>query len=95
MGKLTVREHGTATFIDPGSDKPLLEVSTLQCVHCGGQWIPKPGSGRVRGFCMNCNGPICGHGCHECVPVDLYLTNLEKGREPNFKPIVVSVPKFE
>lgn len=46
----------------------------------------------VRGWCQNCNGPICGPSCAECVPADLYLTNLEKGRNPEFKPICAAVP---
>lgn len=92
---LNPREHGQAIFVDPGSDKPILEVGTLHCCHCGGQWIPKPGSGRMRGWCMNCNGPVCGPGCHECVPWEQYLENLEKNREPNFRPILISVPKIE
>lgn len=43
----------------------------------------------VRGFCMNCNGPVCGPGCAECIPEDQMLTNLEKGRSADFKPIRV------
>ncbi len=33
---------------------------TIQCVHCGKHWVPVKGSGRRRGFCMMCNGPVCG-----------------------------------
>lgn len=74
---------------DPGSDKPVLEAATLQCVHCGGHWVPRKGSGIVRGFCLNCNGPICGHGCAKCVPVEQMLENIEKGRPEDYKPIIV------
>lgn len=95
MSKLRPREMGTATWIDPGSDKPLKEVGTLQCVHCGGQWIPAPGSGRLRGWCQNCAGPVCGAGCAECIPTDLLLTNMEKGRPLNYKVVAVSVPAFQ
>lgn len=86
-----MRDHGTVTISDPGADRPLLEVGTLQCVHCGGHWIAQPGSGRIRGFCQNCMGPVCGPGCAACVPTDLYLTNLETGRDPLFRPVVVPV----
>ena len=83
------REAGVVTICDPDSDKPICEVATLQCVHCGGHWIPTPGSGRVRGFCQNCYGFVCGLGCQACVPTELLLENMEKGRPLDFKPICV------
>jgi hypothetical protein len=85
-------EAGLIVVSDPGSDKPLLEVPTLQCVHCGGHWVPQSGSGRVRGFCQRCMGPICGPGCAECVPVEQYLENMEKGRPDDFRPTQIIVP---
>lgn len=58
------------------------EFDTLQCVHCGCHWIIKPGSGRLRGFCMNCAGPICGlQGCMQrCYPFEKQLDDAESGR---------------
>ncbi len=47
---------------------------------------------KVRGFCQNCNGYICGPSCAACVPLEQYLENIEKGRDPNFRPICASVP---
>jgi hypothetical protein len=85
------KEAGRIIVTDPGSDKPLAEVGTLQCCHCGGHWIPQPGSGRVRGFCQNCNGFVCGPGCAACVPAEQLLENIEKGRPLDFKPICVPV----
>lgn len=35
-----------------------------------------------RGWCMNCNGPVCGPGCAECVPVERYLAILEGTASP-------------
>lgn len=84
-------DAGYIVINDPGSDIPILEVDTLQCVHCGGQWFPRPGSGTIRGYCQNCAGPVCGPGCAECVPTDLYLENMEKGRLVTFKPVCVPV----
>lgn len=81
-GQLSKTEHGIVTYSDPGSDRAILEVSTLQCCHCGGHWIPKPGSGIVRGWCMNCNGPVCGPGCADCVPTEVLLESMEKGIPP-------------
>ena len=46
----------------------------------------------LRGFCTRCCGPVCGPGCAECVPVEQYLENLEKGREENFRPLIVGIP---
>lgn len=89
MGKLNKTDNGVATLIDPGSDKPLLVRRTVMCCHCGGQYAPQPGSGRVRGWCMNCNGPVCGPGCAECVPLEVLLQNYEKGRPLDFRPIIV------
>lgn len=91
--RLNKTEAGLIVVTDPGSDRPLLEVKTLQCVHCGGHWVPKPGSGRVRGWCMNCNGPICGAGCKDCVPTEQLLENIEKNQPLDFRPIIASVPR--
>lgn len=82
------REAGLMIYSDPGADKPILEIMTVQCVHCGGHFSPKPGSGIVRGFCQNCNGYVCGPGCAKCVPVEQLLENYEKGRDPDYRPIV-------
>ncbi len=98
-GKLLNREAGVGTLIDPGSDKPIAEIGFLGCVHCGGQFpaprfgmSPEDKASRIgRGFCMNCNGYICGKGCAECVPLEQYLSNLEQGRDPSFRPIIVPV----
>lgn len=89
------KEAGLVTLIDPGADKPLLEVGTLQCCHCGCHWYPQPGSGRVRGFCQNCNGFVCGPGCSTCVPTEQLLSNMEAGRPLDFRPICVPVSFHE
>lgn len=88
-------DDGYVCISDPGSDTPILEAKTLQCCHCGGHWIPRPGSGTVRGFCTQCNGPVCGPDCAgKCVPVEQMLENIEAGRELDFRPTVVNVPKL-
>lgn len=86
------REAGLMTWSDPGADKPLREQRTHQCVHCGGHFPAEPGSGKLRGFCMMCNGFFCGPQCEKCVPTDLYLENIEKGREDDFRPTQSFVP---
>jgi hypothetical protein len=61
-------------------DGGLHEADTLQCVHCGLHWQVVKGSGRVRGFCMRCNGVTCGQKkCGECVPSEQQLDNQEAG----------------
>jgi hypothetical protein len=55
-------------------------ADTMTCKHCGHTWIPVKGSGKVRGWCMKCNGPTCGHpACDECKPFEQQLTEYEKG----------------
>jgi hypothetical protein len=56
------------------------EYDTLQCVHqCGGHWQVRPGSGIIRGFCLNCDGPTCGQpACDPCVPLEKALLEMER-----------------
>jgi hypothetical protein len=89
MTRLRRTENGVIVVTDPGADRPVLEVATVQCGHCGGHWAPAPGSGRVRGFCQSCCRPVCGPGCAACVPVEVYLENIEKGRPDDYRPVVV------
>lgn len=72
-----------------GSDGGMKAFKTVPCVHCGGQFVPTPGSGKIRGFCHNCDGFVCGPACMQCVPVEQYLENLEAGRDPLFRPVIV------
>jgi hypothetical protein len=53
-------------------------ADTLQCVHCGAHWVPQKGSGKIRGFCKRCMGPVCGPGCARCVPHEKWLEMVEK-----------------
>lgn len=79
------RAAGYMSIVDPES--PIVEADTLQCVHCGRHWKMKPGSGNVRGFCFNCNGPVCGPKCAECVPASQMYDNLAAGRPANHRPV--------
>jgi hypothetical protein len=55
-------------------------ASCVQCVHCGGHYIPRPGSGIKRGYCLNCQGPLCGGPrCRECIPFQKKLEMQAKG----------------
>lgn len=54
-----------------------------------------PPSGRLEArWCQSCAGPVCMKpDCLDCIPTDLLLENIEKGRPLNFRPIVASVPR--
>jgi hypothetical protein len=53
-------------------------AETHQCCHCGGHFIMRRGSGKVRGFCLKCQGPTCGAGgCDRCVPFEARLEFAE------------------
>lgn len=74
-----------------GGDKAIRQ-GTLSCVHCQQTWVHQPGSGKIRGFCTRCNGPICSAECAEkCVPLEQMIENIEHGRELDYRPIRVNV----
>ncbi|MEM3169996.1 MAG: hypothetical protein QW838_04410 [Candidatus Nitrosotenuis sp.] len=54
---------------------------TLRCVHCSAHWVVQPGSGKRRGFCIKCKGPLCGSPlCVDtCIPLEARLAGWEKG----------------
>ncbi len=109
----TLRDDGLMTWTEKGTDRPYLELGTLQCVHCGNQFpkkselstqakklltpfeaaVMEQQGKTVRGFCLRCNGPICGPNCVECVPEEQLLENLEHGREMSFRPVVSSTSR--
>lgn len=70
----------------------LEEGATLSCVHCQATWIIQKGSGKLRGFCQNCMGFICGANCMECVPFEQKIENAEAGLPACHRPIRVFVP---
>jgi hypothetical protein len=44
---------------------------TLQCAHCGVHYVSVRGSGKIRGWCLNCNQATCGQPtCNVCVPYE-------------------------
>lgn len=61
-------------------EKGTIEHDTQMCVHCGQHFDVVAGSGKVRGFCMQCNGVTCGHNnCHEHFPLEQRMDLYEKG----------------
>jgi hypothetical protein len=72
---------------------------TRQCVHCGKHWhsslrVKLPHEPKVvRGFCMNCNGHVCGDpGCIDCVAAEAKLEIIEGTRNPTAVSVPVSLP---
>lgn len=65
-------------------NKGTIEHDTQMCVHCGQHFDVVPGSGKVRGYCMMCNGVTCGnHACLEHFPLERRMDLYEKGRLPD------------
>jgi len=87
--KLVPRRSAGHTIVSTDAGE-IIEAATLQCVHCGGHWQVQPGSGKLRGFCFRCNGPVCGPGCAECVPMEAMLEIMEGTRNPTS--VSVAVP---
>ena len=53
-------------------------ADTLQCVHCQAHFVVVKGSGRKRGWCLNCNGPTCSPICSECYPAEKQMQDEER-----------------
>ena len=87
------RPAGYAVAVGPDGKQ---EADTLQCGHCGGHFLVRPGSGKLRGHCYVCHKITCGPTCiiplGACVPQELLCENIEKGRPIDFRPISVSNP---
>lgn len=73
-----------------------VHADCLTCVHCQFTWEVVVGSGRLRGWCTRCDGPVCGApACMSaCVNWERRLENEEAGR-PVLTPVpeMVSVPR--
>ena len=74
----------------PVEGGPTEERDLVQCVHCQYSWVWEPGSGKLRGYCTRCNGPVCGHrACRErgCVHHEQLLHAIEEQRTVASLPI--------
>ena len=68
MGATARKAHGYLRVFGPGGVL-IREADSIRCVHCDLHWIVDPGSGRKRGWCLNCGGPHCGgKNCWSCTP---------------------------
>lgn len=76
MGFISLRRPAGTVFID-GEEV----AETRQCVHCGRHWLWRKGSGKKRGWCMNCSGVTCGKpACMRCDPLERKLERWEKAQ---------------
>lgn len=75
------KAKGAFLIVDPSSsgDGWTQNYDTVQCVHCQKHWAIEPGSGKRRGYCLNCGGPTCGaRPCEEhCIPAEKMLEMME------------------
>lgn len=92
--------HGYCGVITSETDAGEITKTPLRrCCHCGYMWAVVKGSGKLRGYCTNCDGFCCGRPwCvgHGCTIEARALENMEAGmmadRAYAHTPISVSVP---
>ena len=67
-------------------------AQTLCCKHCNKHFLNVKIPGKSRGWCMNCNGPVCtDQRCDVCVPFEQWLENVEKNLPPGHRKIMAAV----
>lgn len=67
-------------------------AQTLCCCHCRGHFLNLKIPGKERGWCMNCNGPVCPNPrCDACVPFEQWLLNVERNMPAGHRSISVAV----
>jgi hypothetical protein len=77
-------EAGLIITHDRESDRPISEVWTVQCGHCGGHI--RSDDMMCAGFCHGCNKFYHGDTCAVCIPTEQLLRNIEAGRPLDFRP---------
>ena len=56
-------------------------ADTKRCCHCGCHFTMVKGSGKTRGYCMECGDVTCGRSrCDSCLPFQKRLDLYEKGQ---------------
>lgn len=55
-----IRGHKPAAYFVTGDGIIKTEGEQHQCVHCQFLWTYQPGSGTRRGYCLRCDGWLCG-----------------------------------
>ena len=72
--------------VDPTIRGGYKEEELRMCAHCGYQWVHKPGSGKKRGVCLQCNGLTCGKPecMKECMVLEKRMDLFETGQRATF-----------
>ena len=81
LGKSATANNPAGVIVTADASGRVIETDTLQCKHCGMHWQMIPGSGRIRGWCTKCNGPLCGENqmCMViCYPMEKRLDDAER-----------------
>jgi hypothetical protein len=76
-GHTARRPHGVLYVVHEDGRRE--ERDILTCAHCQYTWPLVPGSGRTRGWCRLCAGPLCGkRPCMTaCVPYERMIERIE------------------
>ncbi len=78
LKQVSHKSAGLIIFKDYHTGEVLFEGEVRQCIHCQNTWTHKPGSGIQRGFCMRCNGHLCGHyQCSVCYHKEKRIEDME------------------
>jgi hypothetical protein len=74
-----------------GAGQPETRAGCFMCCHCGAHRPFTPGQ-KQNGYCMNCDGYVCGPTCSgECKPLERWLEEQEGTRDPTA--VKVAVPE--
>lgn len=93
----SIHQYDRATYDDRHYSGTILldgvEVAqTLMCIHCNQHFLNIRIPGKARGWCSNCNAPVCHKPeCDTCVPFMQMIENIEKYLPVGHKPIQISV----
>lgn len=80
LPKLIVIGNSAGLCTEMDDSGQVIEHDLMQCVHCQATWRYQPGSGRKRGWCRKCDGPLCGKpACFQsCTPIEMLMEQADK-----------------
>jgi hypothetical protein len=76
-----VLRPGGALILTCAETGKQIHADTITCCHCCMPFVPRKGSGVIRGFCTGCNARTCGMpGCDAHYPFEKKMDDFEKGK---------------